>query len=227
MGRTEWDKNLVKLYAPRAKYFHCEEALREYFISSSKTWQIHDRQHCIFVSTISSPLYKGSDVILKTAKLLTRISSIKFEWHVFGLTDIEIHEKKTKIKASEVNVKIRGTASGESLKDELLKADMFIHPSYIDNSPNSICEAQILGMPIISTDVGGISSIVKHRETGLLIPSNDPHMLASNIILLLHENELASSLGAKAREVALKRHDPQQIVEVLFSIYNKIIAEKN
>jgi glycosyltransferase involved in cell wall biosynthesis len=178
------------------------------------------------MSTISPLLSKGFDVILKTAKLIKENTDIDFEWRVFGTNEIQFHEWKTKIKASNVNVKLMGTVSAEILKDELINANIFIHLSYIDNSPNSVCEAQTLGLPIISTNVGGISSIVEHKKTGLLVPANDPFSTASYIKLLFEDIELAVSLGRNAREVALKRHNPQQITSDLLGIYDKVILDE-
>ena len=227
MGRTEWDKNVTRLYAPESEYFYCSEALRDAFVNTDRIWQPHNRINVVFVTTISPPLYKGADVILKTAKLLQDNRSINFEWRVFGAKEIRFHEWKVKIKASEVNVRLMGTVSEARLRDELLDADIFIHPSYIDNSPNSICEAQYLGVPVISTNVGGIGSLVKHHETGFLVPSNDPYSMASYILLVINDKDLSASLGRNAREAALVRHSPKQILNDLLTVYNKIIDQEN
>jgi glycosyltransferase involved in cell wall biosynthesis len=222
MGRTEWDKNISKLYNPDSQYFYCSEALRNVFVNAPKKWEKHEREKVILVSTISSPFYKGIDLVLKTSKLLKENTEIDFDWRIFGVTDIAFHEKKTKIKKGEVNVKLMGIASAEKLKEELLDADIFIHPSYIDNSPNSICEAQILGLPVISTNVGGISSLIKHKETGLLIPANDPFTLVCYIKLLLQDKTLMGEIGENAQKTAIKRHDPQMILKDLLNTYQSI-----
>lgn len=223
MGRTEWDRNLTSLYAPKANYFYCSEALRPFFLENDKIWKKHKREQIILISTISSPLYKGFDLILKTAKLLKENTEIDFEWRIFGVKEVKFHEWKTKIKIRDVSIKTMGTAQADVLKFELLDSDIFIHPSYIDNSPNSICEAQILGLPVISTNVGGISSLIKHLDSGLLIPSNDPFTMASYINLLIENQELAISLGNNARKTALERHNSTQIIKDLVGIYYKIV----
>jgi len=228
MGRTEWDEKLTKLYAPNSKYFYCSEALRNSFVNNDKIWHSHDRNQIILASTISNPLYKGLDLILKTAKLITEHLNISFEWRVFGTKDIQFHESKTKIKAIDVNVKLMGTISSDHLKNELLNSDMYIHPSYIDNSPNSVCEAQILGLPIISTNVGGIASLIEHKITGLLVPANDPYTMVSYIKLLILDNKFASILGNNSRRIAKNRHNPEELVKTLLKIYENVIEdEKN
>ena len=223
LGRTEWDKRLTQLYNYRSRYFYCSEALREPFINPIRTWQPHNHKRAIFVTTISRALYKGVDLILKTAKLLKENSNIDFEWRIFGVKEIRFHEWKTKIKASDVNVNAMGAVSAECIVNEMINSDIFIHPSYIDNSPNSVCEAQILGVPVISTNVGGICSLVKHYETGLLTSANDPHTVASYVIQLLNDQNLSKSISDKAREEALKRHEPTQIISDLLSSYEDIL----
>lgn len=223
LGRTEWDKNLTQFYNPISKYFYCSEALREPFINPIKTWQPHNHKRAIFITIISPVLFKGVDLILKTAKLLKENANIDFEWRMFGVKEIRFHEWKTKIKASDVNVNAMGVISAEYIVNEIVNSDIFIHPSYLDNSPNSVCEAQILGVPVISTNVGGICSLVKHYETGLLTPANDPHMVASYVIQLLNDQNLSKSISDKARDKALKRHEPKRIISDLLSSYKKIL----
>jgi glycosyltransferase involved in cell wall biosynthesis len=225
MGRTEWDRNITQLYNPNSQYFYCSEALRDVFVNTDDYWKPHKRNKIILVSTISSPLYKGIDLVLKTAKLLKENTVIDFEWRVFGIKDMTFHEKKTKIKAKDFNIRLMGVFSAGRLKEELLDADIFIHPSYIDNSPNSVCEAQILGLPVISTNVGGISSLIKHKETGLLFPSNDPFTLCSYIKLLVQDVSLASKIGEKARKEAINRHNPNTIIIKILDIYCSLIKK--
>lgn len=223
MGRTEWDRNVSSFFSLESKYFYCSEVLRNAFTNSVDFWKPSQNEKKIIVTTISPPLYKGIDLILKTALLLKESNAFDFEWHVFGVKDMNFSENKLKILSRDVNVKICGVISATQLKEELLKADVFIHPSYIDNSPNSICEAQILGLPVISTNVGGISSIIEHEKTGFLVPANDPYSMASNIKKITNDVELSVEISKEARNVANKRHNPKQILEDLMSTYKSIL----
>lgn len=225
MGRTDWDKQIISILSPNSKYYYCGEILRSPFYKSP-TWKPHKRDKIILVTTISSPLYKGFDLVLKTAKLLSSLYSLSFEWNIFGNINPKFAERKLKIKTSKVHVKIRGVISAECLVQELLNADMFIHPSYIDNSPNSICEAQLLGLPVISTNVGGISSLITQNENGILIPANDPYILCSKIIEIYRNQELAINLGKKAKICAVKRHCIESIVAQNIFIYQSILSKK-
>lgn len=223
MGRTTWDRNLVSLFNPAAKYYHCEEALRDSFLQMKKRWQYQEREKISIISVISRPWYKGQDLILKTAALLKRFSSIDFEWNVYGIPHMRFFESKYGIKAESVNVKVRGTASKEQLVDALCDASCYVHTSYIDNSPNSLCEAQMLGVPVLATHVGGISSLVKDGETGILYPANAPYDLASAIVQLSQDQSACERMSQQERQSAETRHNPEAIRETLHSIYRDIL----
>ncbi len=217
MGRTEWDRDYVSLYAPRARYFHCEEALRPSFFEEALR-TIPGKP--VFVSTLSRPLYKGHDVVLKTAKVLCETGHGDFEWRVFGVDDLRLAERKTGIRAETVHVRPLGTVPAERLRQELLSCTAYVHPSYIDNSPNSVCEAQALGVPVVATNVGGVSSIVENGRTGWLVPANDPVATASRL------SGLASgTLGLPDGWAAgpRSRNDPARVAGRVVEIYREIL----
>lgn len=103
---------------------------------------------------------------------------------------------------------------------------MYVHTAYVENSPNSICEAQLLGVPVVSTNVGGISSLVKHGVTGLLSPSNDPWMMVSNILEVFNNKSLAEMFSKESRMAANYRHDDDRIGIQLLNSYKDIILKQ-
>ncbi len=226
MGRTEWDKALVSLFNPKAQYFHCEEALRNSFLTSDRVWSVGNlnSDKVKIISVISNPWYKGMDLILKTAKLLNRFTDMDFEWNVYGVSDIKFYEYKYKIKAKEVAVNICGSVDKNHLITALLASSCYVHTSYIDNSPNTICEAQILGLPILATNVGGVSSLIKDGETGILFPANDPYMLSHLICKLTSDVVLAHKISDAAINQARERHNYDSIKSRLNAIYKQILT---
>ena len=224
MGRTEMDSRVSSLLSINRKYYYCSEMLRPIIYNSKKTWQPH---YChnkkIIISIISSPIYKGGDIILRTAKTLKNYTNLNFEWYVFGIKNLRDWESLTGIEHKSVNVKIGGIISAEELVNNVINADVYVHPSYIENSPNTICETQLLGIPVIACYVGGTPTLVNHNETGILVPSNDIYQTASYINELCIDTNKAIYLGRNAREKALKRHDPNTIVTDLLNIYKDIL----
>jgi len=226
MGRTDWDRSNATLMAPQATYFYCSEMIRPDIYNSCRIWKPHNNIHKVVVSVISPAIYKGGDVILKTAKALKRFWGDNFEWRVYGINELDYMGQLTGIKPDEVNVSIQGIIDAKQLVDVVMSADVFVHPSYIENSPNTVCEAQVLGIPVIATNVGGVSSLITEMEDGILVPSHDIYLIASKLKLLLENVELSMSLGEKGRKRALLRHSPAAIVSDLFHIYEQI-RDKN
>lgn len=224
IGRTEWDKRITQFLSPNSNYYWGSEILRSVFYDNQE--KRHIPQKLTIVSTISIPFYKGFDLILKTAHLLKCNCNIDFEWKVIGNVVPDEIEKVVKLKHEDVNVKLLGVLSASQLKAELLNCTLYFHPSYIDNSPNSICEAQMLGVMCIGTNVGGVSSMIDDGKTGFLIPANDPFQSAYLINKIYKDNRLNEQIGCTARKVAQKRHDRQSIVSSLLQIYNNLTAIK-
>lgn len=226
LGRTVWDKAIVNLYNSKAIYYYCSEVLRETFYSNNLRWQYSGESCVEIVSTLSSPWYKGVDVVLKTAKLLKENSSIQFKWKIFGINDIRFYEKKLGISAKDVNVYAMGVVSADQLIKELIHCSFYVHPSYIDNSPNSVCEAQILGVPIIATNVGGLSSLIKHEHNGFLVPANDPFMIAEYIVEYHKDTFRLNQLSKNAAKSAQCRHNKENILKDLLFAYNDILEHE-
>lgn len=222
MGRTVWDERIVKLLNPEAHYFHCDEILRNVFYLPVHEHRLPDIP--TFVTTISSQLYKGYDMVLKTALILKQRLNC-FEWKVFGDVSPTLIEKEFHIRHESVNVKLMGVASAEDIREALLHATAYIHTSYIDNSPNSLCEASLLGVSSISTMVGGVSSLIEDGRTGFLVPANDPYQMAFLMNYMVEHPEINLEVGKKARQVAMKRHDRQAIAEKVVGIYKSLIKE--
>ncbi|HMF69867.1 MAG TPA: glycosyltransferase family 4 protein, partial [Flavitalea sp.] len=129
------------------------------------------------------------------------------------------------LKYKNFNVIFRGPKTELELVKELLSADVFIHPSHIDNSPNSVCEAMLLGMPVIASYVGGIPSLIEDKHNGVLYNSNDPYELASKILLTVKDKELIAELSKNARATGIDRHDHEQIRSTVLATYNRIIQK--
>ncbi len=225
MGRTHWDKAVTKLYSPAANYYHCDEVIRDCFYQQK--WKITPREKFILSSTINENIFKGLDLILKSAILLKRNTTVNFEWNIYGINSNSEYARFVEKIVGEYfytnHVVLKGTVTSEHLLDGLLHSNLFVHCSYIDNSPNSICEAQLIGLPVISTNTGGISSLIHDEIDGFLVPSNEPHILASKIIDLVNDTDKLLKISKNSFEIAHKRHNKDKIKKNIFEIYSTII----
>lgn len=224
MGRTEWDKNIVRYFSPGSKYYYCPEAIRPTIYDAQERWSYVQDETIKLVTISSAGRIKGNGIILETAKILKEMG-VKFEWRVSGDKGIfSQFERSLGIKASDVNVTLLGYIGVEQVKQELLNAEIYILPSIIDNSPNSLCEAQLMGIPVIASYVGGIPQLVEDNKTGILYPYNEPHTLAFKILNLHHSPDLQKKLSENEIKVSHQRHNPEFLCCRLKEIYSDVIS---
>lgn len=230
MGRTFWDEDITGMLNMKRKFFVVDEILRPpfYYKVWNKTAFSEDKIRII--STISGGIYKGYETVLKTALLLKQNTNIDFEWKIAGYNKnskwVRIAENYTGIKTADVNVKLLGALDAECLSDELVASDMYVHVSHIENSPNSVCEAMLLGMPVIASFTGGTASMLENGKEGILLQDGDPYVYAGAIVNYYLHFDKARSYGEKARQRALVRHNPNRIVGQLLDAYKIILSDK-
>ena len=228
IGRTFWDKTVTGLFNPQRQYFVGDEILREDFYHynwNKKEWG----EPLVLVSTISPGPYKGIETLLRTASTLKKNAKFPFLWKVIGLSDsdkwLKMAVKLTGIKPSSCNVELCGRMGAEQMAPLMSKSDIYCHVSHIENSPNSVCEAMLLGMPVIATFAGGTPSILEHQKEGLLVQDGEPYSLAA-VICWLHFNfSKAQEMATNARKRALWRHDAKRIGKELIDVYSYIIND--
>ena len=237
-GRTDFDRNFTKEKAINAKYFFLNESLRPEFYEG--TWNINDiRRHSLFLSQGNYPI-KGLHVMLKAASLLKE----KYpDLHIAVAGDKITRQKnlKDRIKISEYGkyllklikdfkledvVEFSGPLSASEVKDRLLKSHIFVSASTIENSPNSLGEAMLLGTPSVSSRVGGVPSIFKEGEDGLLFENCNASELAECIEKIFESDALALTFSKNAYEHAHVTHDRNANYKRLIEIYTEIASKE-
>lgn len=229
IGRTGWDKRVCKLLSPESRYYEGNELLRASFYSGQ--WQKPGFGDTIKLVTImSGALYKGLETVVKTARLLGRYWNKPFEWTIIGQQETNdvpgIVRRWLKTDYQSVNIKFAGSKTEEEVKQLMLEADLYCQVSHIENSPNSLCEAMLLGMPIIATYAGGTDSMLTHGTEGILVQSGDPYSMAGAVIEMASGFESAMEAGLRARQRALVRHNSGNIVGDLLHTYQDILKPR-
>jgi glycosyltransferase involved in cell wall biosynthesis len=233
-GRTDFDREWTLKFAPKAVYHFMNETLRDEFYKD--TWNI-DRieRYSIFISQGNYPI-KGLHYVLE---VLPDIIDEYEETVVYVAGDIiTAHDSlKDKIKISgygkyilklikdnhlEEHVKFLGRLEADKMCARFLKTHVFICPSSIENSPNSVGEAMLLGVPVVSSDVGGVHNLLCDKKDGILYPKNKTNYLKNAVLSIFDDDKLAMSLSSNAREHALVTHNPETNYQRLLEIYNEI-----
>lgn len=237
-GRTSWDRAHSYWINPMAEYFVCNRILRKSFYNI--VWN-KDRieKNTIFIGNGYSPL-KGLHFVLKAIKILkVQIPDIK----LIVAGDKPILESKgmtvkkygySKIISKYIddnklqnNVKFTGPLLEKDMVEQMLKSNVYVLPSLIENSPNTLGEAMILGMPCVSAYAGGAPDMAVDGKECLFYRANDSSMLAWQIKRVLENDELAISLGEEARKHARFTHDPVMNKSLLISAYKTIIKSND
>jgi len=226
IGRTDWDRRITSIQAPNSNYFRCDEILRPSFYQYK--WTPKQQKEQIIIHTISGNVYfKGFETLCQAICELNKLG-IKVDWRVAGIKEtdliVKIVKKKLKNKYPVYGLRFLGNQTGQQLVEFLLEADIYVMPSHIENSPNSLCEAMLLGMPCIATFAGGAGSILKDGEEGIMIQDGDPWALAGAILELYRDPVRAQKYGQNARQRALIRHDKETITYGLIEIYQNILG---
>ena len=226
IGYTYWDRRMVALLAPQSRYFLSGQIMRSNFYKTR--WlpkKISSRKIAIYTAA-GNVYYKGLETI--TAAII-HLKEYGYQclWRIAGVAsdDLIVRVLKKKFGHSFPNESIKwmGKLSAPQLIKSMLDSDCYVNASNIENSPNALCEAMLIGMPCIATNVGGIGQFIRDQKNGLLIQSGDSYALASCIVELKSNSQLAVNYGKTARQEALIRHNPKTIVKNLLSIYFKVI----
>ena len=95
-----------------------------------------------------------------------------------------------------------------------------------EGSPVALIEALAAARPVVATDVGGVSAVVRHGQTGLLVPPRDPAALADGMLELLRDSARAETLGRAGRAWVYPRHAASRLVRDVEGLYLELAREK-
>ena len=146
----------------------------------------------------------------------------KIKIYLAGKGDTSLLVNDIKAKGLEKIMEYVGWISGDG-KDQMLEtSDVFILPSYNEGLPISILEAMSYGLPVISTNVGGIPEIVEQHKNGILVkPENSRQLIAAIDFAIENSNEFIA-YGTQSLE-RVKPYFPEQVKEKLILIYKELL----
>lgn len=138
----------------------------------------------------------------------------------------EIVPLKEKLKEYNIQDKILfpGWVTGEKKSSFIKQSTLFFLPSYTEAMPMSILEAMGYGLPIVSTNVGGIPQLVKPGENGYLYEPGDIDGMADGIIKILQDDELAKAMGACSYNMIKDKYSLEKHLTGLITIYNEMLS---
>ena len=225
MCRTHFDRNFVKKHNPKAKIFNVWEMIRPAFFED---FNVSNKSDTLLFAGGSHPV-KGLDLALAALNDLHKRGQITITLKIIGNAKAE--EVKRMIKKNNLeyiethHIEILGFVDEREIVKIYQTVFALIHPSLVDNSPNTVCEAQVSGLPVIASDVGGVRSLIDHNETGILT-SLHYEALANEILKLKIDPALWHKISTNSKRMARSRHDKNSILTDTLTIYKDMITDK-
>jgi glycosyltransferase involved in cell wall biosynthesis len=139
--------------------------------------------------------------------------------NIVGEGDKNEVEKVKNLSKELSNIKFLGKKTGDELIKMYQKSDIFVLTSNYDNYPNVVFEAMASGLPVVATNVGGISSQVINKKTGYLVELNNIKELKNRILELSSNKELREKMGKLGRKRVEQEFSWEKSAEQLEKIY--------
>lgn len=231
IGRTSWDFARTWAINPSSQYHYCGEILRDTFYDGSKWNYSKCDIHSIFISQASYPI-KGLHQLIKALPIVlkhypdtkVRIAGRNIV-SCTNLRDLLRYSNYGKVINSMIKelhipngvIEFTGPLDADEMKCEYLHANVFLSPSTIENSPNSLAEAQILGVPCVASDVGGVIDMMEGDECNVY-RFEEHELMASRICDIFSKGDITPRCIAIAR----KRHNRENVIDQLLTIYNQV-----
>lgn len=126
---------------------------------------------------------------------------------------------QTQIDAAGLSDEIFLAGKGKNLIPILRSADLFVFPSEVEGLPNALIEAGLAGLPIIACEAPGVIDVIQHQETGLLVETRNPPVLAEAILDLLEHPEKAQRFATLAQQRMRAFYSTDRALECLYRAY--------
>ncbi len=233
LGRTTWDRAHVHAINPNARYFYCNRVLREAFYYAR--WDIGTvERHSIYVGNGYYAL-KGLHFLIQAMPLLIR-EYPDLKVYVAGYEPYKDDDKRPFFKRGygsylkkliydlhvENHIAFTGALNAEQVADKLTHVHVYVLTSTIENSPNTLGEAMMVGTPCVASYCGGVPDMAIDGQEALFYRSNDPVLLAWAVKRIFDDDNLALTLSQNGHTRASITHDPQRNAEALLSAYKAI-----
>jgi glycosyltransferase involved in cell wall biosynthesis len=233
MGRTPWDQAQAWAFNPQARYHHCSRTLRQPFYQFR--WQPEAiSRYTLFAGNAAVPL-KGVHYLLEALALLRRefpevrlivageapgTQASRFKrlvgYSAFLLDRIE------QLGLQDC-VTFTGLLDAEKMAAQMARCHAYVMGSLIENSPNTLAEAMLLGMPCAVGYAGGAPGMAQDEHEALFFRAGDPVTMAFQIKRLFNSDALCMQLSEAARARALKAHNPEANLQDLLRAYSVIL----
>ena len=233
-GRTVFDRREALRINAELVYHSMNETLRPAFYTGR--WErAACEAHSVLVSQGNYPLKGLHYALRRLPELVGAYPDLRL--YVAGDRITAYGSLKEKLKLSGYGKYLRellaqggmeertvflGRLSEEEMKERMLKSHVLLSPSVLENSSNSVCEAMLLGLPVVASAVGGLPDMLENGKEGLLYDPARPAQMCESIGRIFADDALAKRLSDAAGKRAAVVHAPEAYKKRLLEIYGEM-----
>ncbi len=237
LGRTTWDRAHSYAINPSAKYYPCCRILRAPFYEEK--WSIEKAEkHSVYVGNGYNALKGLHFVVMALPCLIREYPDVKV--YVAGYKPYTENDKRSPLKKGyaaylkkliydlgvQEHIEFTGPLKAQQVAEKLSKVNAYVLSSTIENSPNTLGEAMMVGTPCVASYVGGVPDMAEDGKEALFYRNDDPKLLAWNLKRIFDDDNLALSLSEAGKKKARITHDPERNAQMLIDAYTDILKEK-
>ncbi|WP_321424542.1 glycosyltransferase [uncultured Bacteroides sp.] len=229
---NDWCESQCKAMNPKIGVFYNKLPIKKDFYNCS--WNIDKIDELSIFTNAGGVTYKGHHILFQALSIVKKtfpkvklyIPGDNYLLHTKGFIHRTgyynwLHRIYNNNSLHE-NIIFTGVLSSQQMAERLAKSNLYVMPSMVENHSSSLIEALIVGVPCISSMVGGAASLVHHGEDALLYNSREHETLAGYIIKLLGDKEMCKLLGKQALNIRENRRT--DFGQEMFSIYKSILG---
>jgi glycosyltransferase involved in cell wall biosynthesis len=153
---------------------------------------------------------------------LSGISTLKWELHLIGDGPL-LDSYKTRARAVGIAERTTFWGAQENVEEHLSRAQLFVLCSRWEGFPRSILEAMRAGLPVVASDVGGVSESVQDAKTGYLAPRENAEVLRDRLRLLIESPKLREQMGAEGRKTYERQFTLVSMAEKTMQVYKEAL----
>ena len=164
---------------------------------------------------------KGPHLFVEAAeRVLSLVADVEF--HLVGDGPMR-RRLEEDVRRKGLHRHVRFWGFREDIRDVLGGATLFARPSLLEGLPLAVLEAMACGVPVIASRVAGVTELVRHGETGLLVDPGDTRALADAMVMLLTDEPQRQSLAANARTAVKPYTGWDAIADRVFAVYDALL----
>ena len=160
------------------------------------------------------------DLINAFKNIHTKYNSKLF---LIGKDNGTLSELKDLVLTLDLDSKIKFLGFRDDIPEILLAMDGYICASHTEGFSNAILEAMASGLPIVATEVGGNSEIIKNKKNGLLVKSKDINAITRAMIKIMEDSHLSQKLSKDALKTVNQKYNTKKMVKSYINVYKEAV----